>query len=366
MEKIRICYLFLLLILGLKTHASYAQKQNPVLVLTDTVHNFGNIAEEKGLVTATFSFINEGTIPLIITQVTTDCGCTTSSYTQEAIAPGKKGSVQVVYNPAGRPGPFVRTVRIYSNANKVAKALVKGVVTTLGGANSKKYTHSIGELQLGNKELYFSIITDKKRIPLRLEVQNSSLQPLRVKIVKAPSFLSFDKKEFLLASKEPDEIEITPKMPTTKRSALYQGDVVVEVSDLNNVKRRGSVRVTMPFLQSSDLALEKSPKLNLNTYQDLGVVEPGISYKGFVELENEGEKELFVYGVVSENEVVKINSFDSKIKSGKKGRIAYTIETRKIGSGKEFSTNISLLVNDPSAPLRKVKVLIRTLNTRKN
>lgn len=366
MVKSRVLYIVGLFLLWGQVTSLYAQKEAPLLVLTDSVYNFGNIAEERGMVTATFSFTNQGTLPLVITQVTTDCGCTTSSYTQEAVAPGKQGSVQVVYNPVGRPGPFVRTVRIYSNANRVAKAVVKGIVTQLGRGSSKKYSHSIGELKLSSEEIFFSVTTERNQTPIRLQLLNTAPENLRVKVVKAPSFLSFDKKEFVLSSKEPEELEITPKMPETKRSNIYRGDIVIEVLDQNNVESKGSVRVTMPFLQRSSLPTEKSPKLELNTYHDLGVIEPGASFKGFVELDNVGEGDLLVYGVISGDDALKINSFDSKIKASKKGRINYTIDTQKMGGGREFATNVSLLVNDPSAPLRKVRVQIRTLNTKKN
>ena len=88
----------------------------PAITFADSVHNFGLVAEEKGPVGCIFSFTNTGNAPLVITNATADCGCTTPSYTRETVEPGAKGEVRVSYNPEGRPGTFVKKVRIYSNA----------------------------------------------------------------------------------------------------------------------------------------------------------------------------------------------------------------------------------------------------------
>ncbi len=342
--------------------SGYAQKEAPLLVLADTVYNLGNIAEEKGPVRAVLSFSNQGSLPLIITQVTTDCGCTTSSYTQEVIPPGGQGRVEVQYNPIGRPGPFVRTVRIHSNADNVVKAVIKGVVTTLGGATARKYSHEIGPLKVSGRNLSFSVVTPTKQTPMRLQLYNLSSQSLRIRFLKVPSFLTLDKRELVLSPQEPEELEVVPKLTASARSKIYEGSLEIEVIDEKNGKEKGKVFLTMPFLKAVPQQEDKVARLKLNTYHDLGVAERTSTYKGRVQLENEGEKVLLVYGAISENDILKISSFNTQIKPGKSGNIAYTIDMSKVSEGEVFATNIVLLVNDPTAPLRKIKVQIQALN----
>lgn len=43
------------------------------------------------------------------------CGCTTPEWPKEPIAPGKKAQIKVTFDPAGRPGPFTKTISVYSN-----------------------------------------------------------------------------------------------------------------------------------------------------------------------------------------------------------------------------------------------------------
>ena len=34
---------------------------------------------------------------------------------KEPVAPGKKAQIKVTFDPAGRPGPFTKTISVYSN-----------------------------------------------------------------------------------------------------------------------------------------------------------------------------------------------------------------------------------------------------------
>lgn len=91
--------------------------------------DFGVIKEANGKVSHTFVIRNTGAAPLVLTRVATPCACTTPSYSQEPIAPGKEGKITVTFNPAGRPGPFFKNIAVYSNGRDGAFTLrIKGTV----------------------------------------------------------------------------------------------------------------------------------------------------------------------------------------------------------------------------------------------
>ncbi len=105
-----------------------AQKK-AVIVADTTVYDFGEIKEEGGIVSCVFKINNAGEAPLVITRVITPCGCTTTEWTKEPIAPGESGEIKVSYNPAGRPGPFTKVLSIYSNGKNGSYALtIRGKV----------------------------------------------------------------------------------------------------------------------------------------------------------------------------------------------------------------------------------------------
>ncbi len=64
--------------------------------------------------TATFRFTNNGSSPIIVTDVKASCSCTVAEYTKEPVTPGKSGLVTTQYN-ASKLGSFSKTVTVYYN-----------------------------------------------------------------------------------------------------------------------------------------------------------------------------------------------------------------------------------------------------------
>ncbi|SEF59649.1 MULTISPECIES: DUF1573 domain-containing protein [Parabacteroides] len=106
--------IFIFMAILLATGIASAQ-QKAVISAETTTHDFGDIKEANGKVSHTFQISNTGDAPLVITRVIASCGCTTPEWTKEPIAPGKSGNIKITYDPAGRPGPFAKTISVYSN-----------------------------------------------------------------------------------------------------------------------------------------------------------------------------------------------------------------------------------------------------------
>lgn len=93
----------------------------------EAVHDFGKIKLNVP-VTATFTFTNVGTQPIVISEAKASCGCTVPEFSKEPVAPGAKGTVKATYN-AAKPGYFDKDVTIISNASAAdVKLKVKGEV----------------------------------------------------------------------------------------------------------------------------------------------------------------------------------------------------------------------------------------------
>ena len=107
--------LFLMIVLLTAGMVSAQQKEASITVTGSSVFDFGDIKESDGAVSHTFTVMNNGELPLVITRVVASCGCTTPDWTKEPIAPGKTGDVKVTYDASGRPGPFTKTINVYSN-----------------------------------------------------------------------------------------------------------------------------------------------------------------------------------------------------------------------------------------------------------
>ena len=100
----------------------------PQITFETKSHDFGTIKESDGVAECVCEFQNTGDEPLVLLDVRTSCGCTTPSYPSDPIAPGVKSKIKVSYNPAGRPGEFERTVKIFTNAKKRITLKLSGIV----------------------------------------------------------------------------------------------------------------------------------------------------------------------------------------------------------------------------------------------
>ncbi len=75
-----------------------------------------------------FFFENKGTNPLIITNVTSSCGCTVPDYPKEALQPGQRASIKVKYD-SNRVGVFHKSVKVFCNAaNSPVKLEIGGEI----------------------------------------------------------------------------------------------------------------------------------------------------------------------------------------------------------------------------------------------
>ena len=107
-----------------------AARAQGVLTFESTDHDFGKVPEGT-LATYEFRFKNTGNQPIVIANAQASCGCTTPDWTKTPVMPGKSGIIKAVYNSAGRPGVFTKTVTVTSNATEGSKVLnLKGTVLT--------------------------------------------------------------------------------------------------------------------------------------------------------------------------------------------------------------------------------------------
>ncbi len=101
----------------------------PTMTFSEKEHDFGTI-KEGDVVTKVFTFKNTGDAPLIISNASSSCGCTVPSYTEEPIAPGESGEIEVKYNSRGKKNQDNKVVRITANTwpttnNLTIKAFVE-------------------------------------------------------------------------------------------------------------------------------------------------------------------------------------------------------------------------------------------------
>ncbi len=69
-----------------------------------------------------FEFTNTGNAPLIISKVSSSCGCTIPNWSKDPVMPGKSGEIQVKYD-TNRVNPIRKAITVISNADTPTRVL---------------------------------------------------------------------------------------------------------------------------------------------------------------------------------------------------------------------------------------------------
>lgn len=132
--KINILTILLVLLTGLSALSQSDKGQGnkdvsggSAITFSETEYDFGTI--ESGSDAAHyFVFSNRGTVPLVILNVRTSCGCMVPSWPKAPVSVGMKDSLRVEYNTKIR-GAFNKTITVQSNAsNAMVDLRIKGNV----------------------------------------------------------------------------------------------------------------------------------------------------------------------------------------------------------------------------------------------
>ncbi len=94
----------------------------PVMHFDNTEHDFGKVIQGEK-VTYAFRFDNGGKADLLITSVSSSCGCAVPAYTTPPIAPGQKGTVKVTFDSSNRRGFQNKTVTVVTNTHPASHLL---------------------------------------------------------------------------------------------------------------------------------------------------------------------------------------------------------------------------------------------------
>jgi hypothetical protein len=85
-------------------------------------HDFGTIAEGQ-IVKHVYKFRNVGKVPLIVSNVQPQCGCTATNWTKTPIQPNESGEIEVQFDSNGRAGQNNKSTTVTANVKEGSKLL---------------------------------------------------------------------------------------------------------------------------------------------------------------------------------------------------------------------------------------------------
>jgi hypothetical protein len=266
-------------------------------------HDFGVFKEESGPQKFDFILTNTGNQPLVIQNVVTSCGCTTPEWTRQPIPAGGKGKLTAIYDPKDRPGPFNKTLSVYTNTKpEVTVIVIKGEVTPREKTIEEIFTFPVGGVRFESPQLPFTNVKKTEKKIRVMPVVNTSEVPVKIEFDQIPAHLT---------------LKATPETLKPGQKGLIEGSYDAtknagwgNVSDMVKVKLNGVVQENVYYYISANLVEDFSkmtkedmlnaPVLKLETNAvDLGKIKASTQNEVEFKFTNAGKNDLIIRHVRS-------------------------------------------------------------------
>lgn len=339
--------LFLLVTYSAQYVRSQSAKAN--IRFTETEHDFGTIEENLGPVSYEFIFSNDGSLPLILSKVQPSCGCTTPEWTREPIMPGKLGSINVKFHPKGRPGPFIKTISVSSNAeNRSVVLKIKGYVKVLNDPFSE-FRYSIDVIKLENIHAAMGTVLKGSTRKKSIGIANASPDdPVRIDFGKVPEYIDIKvvPEQLNPGDKGTIEIEYHSDKLDDWDYVIDRLEVLVNNRSVPDNIFTVTAVVREDFSKLTAEELNRAPRVSFETEKiDFGDIQSNKKVENEFILKNTGETDLIIRKVRASCGCTAAEPADKVIPPGKSTSI-HTVFNSAGKSGKQKYA-ITIITNDP-------------------
>ena len=327
----------------------FAQIQTPSMIFQSTEHDFGQIKENGGLAVYTFEFINKASTPIIISNASASCGCTTPEWTKAPVAPGKKGTIKVTFDPINRPGPFDKTVTInYNLDSKVAVLRIKGYVEEKEKRVEDLYPRAIGDLRLQSSYKAFIAIASDQIATDSLPIINVGSKPLSISFGVVPAHIKIQSVPETLKPNQKGKLVISYNAPKKNDWGFITDnfEVLVNGEKLPNNLLTVSANITEDFSKFTPQELASAPAVAFDeSVFDFGSITAGTPVEHEFVFTNKGKTDLIIRKVKASCGCTTIDPAVKIVKPGQSSSIKANFHTDNY-SGRQTKT-ITVITNDP-------------------
>jgi hypothetical protein len=329
-----------------------AMSQKAVISFEVKTHDFGKVNEEDGKITHVFDFTNKGITPLVVNKVQASCGCTTPTWTKEPIEPGKKGTITATYNPSGRPGPFTKTITVYSNASDEQVVLtIHGEVISKENGEKSAYPVVLGAIHSKAKVVQMNNV-DKGKIQSRvLEIKNTSNSSVKPTIENLPAYISVSVTPETLKPNEEGKLTFSFSSKNCAQWGPVSDDVYISLNGQKKYSEEYKLTIVGNIIEDfSKLTLDqkrKAPILEIPVRSlNLGTMREGTKRVGKFKVNNKGQNALEIRRLINNNKELMVRPAKTKIAGGKSSSIFVSLNTRNLSEG-DYKKSITVQTNDP-------------------
>lgn len=336
---------------------SFGAAAQPQARWLSTDHDFGAFGEDMGRATTTFYLVNTGNEPLVITTARANCGCTTPRYTTEPIAPGDTTTLEVSYNPAGRPGRFTKNVYVDTNAEPSRTTLtIHGVVIGSPSTVSQRYPFEAGPLSLQNSTVLLGRIERGRIKNLFVSAYNTSTDSVRPTFANVPRWLEVSATPATVPPGQQTSFSFFVHSDRTPAYGLITDTLTLHVAG-HETKIPVIANIVEHFDSLADKQLSKAPQVRLSTerleFGERTAADPGAPLT--FTIKNDGKSPLVIHRVYTADRGFRIDApaAETRLKPGKEATITVSIDPTVTAN--TLSARIIVITNDPLSPETPVR-----------
>ena len=348
-----------LLLLSFLSFFSVLQAQ-PLLVFEQTTRNMGTILWEQPK-TAVFKLTNKSSNPLRITNVRTDCGCTSVSFPKEEIEPGGTGEICVSYN-AELLGHFSKSVAVYVEGVKDPVYLrIMGNVSQTIVENSDQFPFQIGDYYLNTDDIEFDDVNRGDRPQKKIHIFNSTSAAVQPVVMHLPEYLKADVSPSNIAPGHGGVITMTLDSRKLDDMGLTQTSVFLGAFPGDKVNREKEIGISAVLLPKFDnltaQQLANAPQLYLSTTElNLGRFDQKKKLKGEIVIRNDGKSVLKIKSLQMFTVGLQVSLNKQTLHPGESAKLKVTAEKRQLKTARS-KPRVLMITNDPKQPKTTIKIV---------
>lgn len=253
--------------------------------------------ENGGLVRTSFSFKNISKGPIKISKVSTGCGCTSSNWPKDEIAPGATKAISVTFDPKDRPGIFEKNIDVVLANNTHIPLTITGTVVPAekGSLPREIFPAFSGNLWFEAPKIPSGYIYNDTSIVVKTKVYNPTKRPITIDWDRStfPAFIRPKLKgKQMVPAKDSAQIAVIYDGRKRKDWGYMEDKFTLATNDTDTPRKDVTILIYL-HERLNESAAGPSLQLSGNTH-DFGKTTQGSTKRGMITFTNTGHKPLFI------------------------------------------------------------------------
>ncbi|AFL85564.1 Protein of unknown function (DUF1573) [Belliella baltica DSM 15883] len=321
--------------------------------------DIGTVLEENGLVEVEFLGLNQTDSAIIISDIITDCGCTTAAFSQDTIYQSKVGSIKVNFNPDHRGGAFTKMIIVRTNQDIYGDTLyLQGFNIPFPDNLEAAYPYKNQDIGMRLSSINMGNVYTHEPRRKMVELYNFGKDSVSLTSIadSLPDYLKIDLQPLVLAPNQRGLLIIDYDGQVKNDFGLVEEELSLNFSGKENPLSLRLIANIFEYFEPVLKSMENIvPRLGINEIDiDLKNINSDQIIRREIKLSNQGEEVLEIRKVITNCSCLEVKLEKESLMGGESMNLSYTFDPE--GRRGIDHKHIMLFTNDPIQPVRTIVI----------